>query len=64
LFIPNKGQHDHYLLISDIRLVERGKVGREIIVEFSTCAVRVTGRNLRAGAGAIVNRLCGSVEAF
>jgi len=63
LLIPGKGGHDTYLPVSDIRIMDADKTGREIIIECSTATIRIAGRNLRAGAHAIANRLCGSIEA-
>lgn len=56
--------HDRCLPLSDIRLFDPGKDGREIIIECSAFTVKIVGKNLRKGALAIANDLCGSIEAF
>lgn len=64
LLVPNKGDHDRYLPVADIRLMAPAKSGREIIIECSTATIQIAGSNLRAGAHAIANRLCGTIEAY
>jgi hypothetical protein len=40
------------------------KSGQEIVIECSTATIVIAGKNLRAGAHAIANRLCGTIEAY
>ena len=63
LLIPAAGAFDAYLPMADIRLMDSAKNGLQIVIATTSAIIRISGKNLRAGAHAIANRRCGSIEA-
>jgi hypothetical protein len=64
LLVPVGGAFDAYLPLADIRLMDSAKNGLQIVLATSTAIIRISGKNLRAGAHAIANRRCGGIEAY
>ncbi len=64
LFAPNEGTHDRYTPLSDVRLLDVAKSGRELLIEFSAMTVKVMGRNLNPIAGGISAGWVAALEAF
>jgi hypothetical protein len=64
LFVPNKGTHNRYLPMADLRMMDFAKNGGEIIMEFSSLTVKITGRDLLPIASSIGAGWVAAVEAF
>jgi hypothetical protein len=64
LFVPNHGTHNRYLPMADLRMMDFAKDGSEIVMEFSSLTVKITGKGLLSVAAGIGAGWVAAVEAF
>lgn len=63
-FVPSGGTHNRRLPLSDLRLQDVAKDGSEILMEFSSYTVVITGRNLAVVDDGISEGWIAALEAF